>query len=225
MTKFNTISEAIVDLRRGKMLIVVDGPERENEGDFFIPATTISPREATLMIKQGSGLLCAAITEEQRKRLKLPLMVSPQQNTEKTRVNFTISVNARRGIHTGVSSADRTRTIKVLGNPIAKPNDLVRPGHVLGLVAARGGILKRPGHTEAAVTLAKLAGFAPAGTLCEIIRPDGKMANYADLIKLAKKLRLKIIAIKDLIEYAQYINFQMHPDEIGMHKVSENERG
>lgn len=208
MTKFNTISEAITDLRRGKMLIVVDGSERENEGDLFMPVATISPREVTVMIKQGSGLLCAAITEEQRRKLKLPLMVKPQDNTEKTRVNFTISVNARKRVTTGVSAADRTRTIKVLGSPIAKPNDLVRPGHVLGLVAAPEGILKRPGHTEAAVTLARLSGFTPAGVLCEIIRPDGKTANYTDLVKLAKKLRLKIIAIKDLIEYVKRQNFR-----------------
>lgn len=208
MRKFNTISEALADLRRGKMLIVVDGPERENEGDFFMPAATISPREVTVMIKQGSGLLCAAITEEQRKRLKLPLMAGPKQNTEKTRVNFTISVNARKRVTTGVSAADRTRTIKVLGNPVAEPDDLVRPGHVFGLVAAPGGIMKRPGHTEAAVTLAKLAGFAPAGALCEIVRPDGEMAAFADLRELAKKLRLKIIAIKDLIEYVKQQNFR-----------------
>lgn len=208
VNKFNSIPEAITDLRRGKMLIVVDGPERENEGDFFMPADTFSPREATAMIKTGSGILAAAITEAQRKRLKLPLMVSPAQNTEKTRVNFTISVNARRGITTGVSAADRTRTIKVLGSPTAKPNDLVRPGHVLGLVAARGGILKRPGHTEAAVTLAKLAGFEPAGVLCEIVREDGKMASIADLRKFSRKLKVKIITIRDLISYVKQQKFR-----------------
>lgn len=206
MIKFNTIPEAITDLRRGKMLIVVDGPERENEGDFFMPVATISPREVALMIKQGSGLLCVAITEDQKRKLKLPLMVELQENTEKTRVNFTISVNARSGIHTGVSAFDRTRTIQVLGNPSAKPKDLVRPGHVLGLVAHPGGILKRPGHTEAAITLAQLAGFTPAGVLCEIVREDGKMATTTDLRKLARKLNLKIITISDLISYAREQN-------------------
>ncbi len=203
MIKFNTISEALQDLRQGKMLIVVDGKSRENEGDFFMPTETIAPQAVTIMIKKGSGMLAVAISEEQRKRLKLPLMVPPQANTEKTKVNFTISVNARQGITTGISAHDRTRTIKVLGSLNSKPQDLVRPGHVFGLVAARGGIRKRPGHTEAAVTLAKLAGFAPAGVLCEIVRADGRMARRSDLIKLSQKLNLKIVAISDLIQYVK----------------------
>lgn len=204
MTKFNTISEAITDLRRGKMLIVVDGPERENEGDFFMPVDKITSREVAIMIKEGSGILSVAITNEQRKRLGLPFMVSPKQNTERTGVNFTISVNARKGITTGISANDRTRTIKIFGNRNSKPEDLVRPGHVLGLVAERGGILKRPGHTEAAVTLAELAGFEPAGVLCEIIRNDGHVARHSDLVKLSRKLNLKIISISDLIQYVKH---------------------
>lgn len=203
MKDFAKIHKALEALRHGKMLIVVDGPDRENEGDFFMPVATISPREVTMMIKQGGGLICVAMTEEQRRKLKLPLMVSRAKNTEKTRVNFTISVNARKGITTGVSASDRTRTIKVLGLNNSKPYDLVRPGHVLGLVANRAGILKRPGHTEAAVTLSKLAGFEPAGVLCEIVREDGKMATRRDLNKLARKLNLKIIMIRDLIHYVK----------------------
>lgn len=203
MNGFSKIPEALKDLRQGKMLIVVDGPKRENEGDFFMPVETITAREVATMIKQGSGMLAVAISAEQRRRFKLPLMVPPRANTEKTRVNFTISVNAREGITTGVSAYDRLRTIEVLGNPQARPQDLVRPGHVLGLVANRQGVLKRPGHTEAAVTLARLAGFAPAGVLCEIVRADGKMANLFDLAKLAKKLHLKIITIRDLIAYVR----------------------
>lgn len=206
MIKFNTISEAIADLRRGKMLIVIDGPERENEGDFFMPVDTVTPREIAIMIKQGSGILAAAITEAQRRRLRLPLMVPRRKNTEKTKVNFTISVNARKGITTGVSAFDRAATIKILGNPRAKPADLVRPGHVLGLVSHPGGILKRPGHTEAAVTLAKLAGFEPAGVLCEIVGEDGKMGSVAHLREFARKLNLKIITIRDLIDYASPTN-------------------
>lgn len=203
MKIFSKIPQAIADLKNGKMLIVVDGPERENEGDFFMPIETISPRQVAVMIKQGSGILAVAITQEQRRRLKLPLMVPLLKNTEKTGVNFTISVNAAKNITTGVSAYDRTKTMKLLGNPHTKPHELVRPGHVFGLVAAQGGILKRAGHTEATVTLAKLAGFAPAGALCEIVRADGRMAAVPELAKLAKKLRLKIITIRDLIKYVK----------------------
>ncbi|MBI2355865.1 MAG: 3,4-dihydroxy-2-butanone-4-phosphate synthase [Candidatus Doudnabacteria bacterium] len=206
MKHFSKISEAIADLHKGKMLIVVDDPQRENEGDFFMPVDTVTSRHVALMIKEGSGLLCTAITGQQRRRLQLPLMVPRSKNTEKTKVNFTISVNAAKGITTGVSAHDRTKTIKTLGDPSTQPQDLARPGHVFGLVAEQGGILKRAGHTEAAVTLAKFAGFTPAGVLCEIVGPDGRMANYSGLAKLAKKLRLKIITIRDLMTYVKQQN-------------------
>lgn len=198
---FCTIPNAIDELKKGKMLIVVDDPRRENEGDFFCPTETITSTQLTQMIRLGGGLICVAITRSQAAQLSLPLMVEPQKNTENTKVNFAISVNAKNGITTGVSSYDRAKTIKILGNPKSKAEDLVRPGHVFPLIAATGGVIERQGHTEAAVDLVRLAGFAPAGVLCEILSNNGRIARLPDLVKLAKKLQIKIASIADLITY------------------------
>lgn len=200
---FCTITTAIKELKRGKMLIVVDDPRRENEGDFFCPAETISSTQMTDMIRLGGGLICVAITRNQAARLSLPLMVEPEKNLENTKVNFTVSVNAKNGVTTGVSAHDRLKTIKIVGNPKSKAEDLVKPGHVFPLIAAAGGILERQGHTEAAVDLAKVAGFSPTGVLCEIIKNDGKMARLPDLVKLVQKMQIKIVSISDLNSFRE----------------------
>ncbi len=201
MNFFANIPEAVSEIKKGKMLIIVDASNREDEGDFYIPAEKVTPQLINTMIKFGGGLICCAITKQQASRLKLPLMVKPSKNTEKTKVNFTISVNSKKGITTGVSAYDRAKTIKVITNPHSSSNDLARPGHVLGLIAKDGGILERAGHTEAAVDLAKLAQLSPAGVLCEIVGKDGKMAKPSELIRLARKLNVKIVSIADLIRF------------------------
>lgn len=201
MKDFCTIPEAVAEIRKGKLLIVVDNTARENEGDLYIPSDTASPAHITRMIRYGGGLICAAITKEQSRRLALPLMVPASENTEKTHVNFTTSVNARNGITTGVSAFDRARTIKVLANPKSRGRDLVRPGHVFGLVGKSGGVLERDGHTEAAIDLARLAGLTPAGVLCEIVGKGGRMAKRPELIALSRKLHIKIVRIHDLVRY------------------------
>ncbi|MBI2018004.1 GTP cyclohydrolase II [Candidatus Daviesbacteria bacterium] len=198
---FSSIPNAIKDIQRGKMLILLDNPGRENEADFYIPVDKMTPEILTTMIRMGGGLVCTAITQKQAHNLALPLMVDRLENTEKTGVNFTVSVNAKKGITTGVSVYDRVKTIQILGNPKSRPKDITKPGHVLGLVAQNGGVLKRAGHTEAAVDLARLTNLNPAGVLCEILSDNGKVANYSDLEKLSKELDLKIISIDDLIKY------------------------
>lgn len=201
MNYFTNIPAALEGIKQGRMLIIVDNPNRENEGDFYIPAEKLTPQHIITMIRWGGGLICCAITSLQAARLNLPLMVSPSENREKTGVNFTVSVNAKRGVRTGVSAYERTRTIKVLVNPASNANDLVRPGHILGLVAHNRGVLSRGGHTEAAVDLARLAGFSPAGVLCEIVGKQGEMAKMPELIKLSKKLNIKMVSIKDLVKF------------------------
>lgn len=202
MTTFSSIPQALKDIRQGKMLILLD-ESREKEADLYIPADKITPKIITTMIKQAGGLICAAITQKQAHKLNLPLMVDTIDNGEKTGVNFTISISAKKGITTGVSANDRYKTIKILTNPNSSPVDLVKPGHVFGLIAKDGGVLKRAGHTESAVDLARLAGLNPAGVVCEILAKDGNTAKLPDLLKLSKKLNIKIIAIQDLVKYLQ----------------------
>jgi len=201
MNYFATIPQAIEDIKQGKILIIIDNPDRENEGDFYVPVDKATPESILTMIRLGGGLICAAITKQQAVNLQLPLMIDPLENNEKTKVKFTVSVNAKIGITTGVSAFDRLKTIKTLADPKSSPSDLSRPGHVFGLVAENGGVLEREGHTEAAVDLARLSGFTPTGVLCEIVGSDGNMAKLPELIKLSQRLKLKIISIKDLIRY------------------------
>lgn len=201
MNYFATIPEAIKDVKQGKMLIVVDHPDRENEGDLYIPVDTATSKSILTMIKLGGGLICAAITKKQAVNLQLPLMIDPLENNEITKVNFTVSVNAKKGTTTGVSAFDRLKTIKTLADPTSSPPDLSRPGHMFGLVAKNGGVLERDGHTEAAVDLARLAGFTPAGVLCEIVGKNGEMAKLPELVRLSQKLHIKIVFIKDLVTY------------------------
>src|SRR3990167_7271346 len=198
---FCSVPEAIEEIRKGRMLIVVDSPKRENEADLYIPADAATGENINTMLKYGGGIVCAAITPMQAHNLQLSAMVPLAQNTEKTGVNFTVSVNAKRGITTGVSAYDRAKTIRILANPKSRAEDITKPGHVFGLVARAGGLLKREGHTEAAVDLARLAGRRPAGVLCEIVGANGRMARGAEIARLSQKLRIKIVAIKDIVRY------------------------
>lgn len=199
--KFNTIQEALRDIQNGKMVIVVDDKDRENEGDLVMAAEKITPNAVNFMITNGRGLVCVPLTPERIEELKLAQM--SRDNTDKFKTAFTVSVDAspQHGITTGISPSDRAKTIEVLINPKTKICDIAVPGHIFPLRACEGGVLKRAGHTEASVDLARLAGLYPAGVICEIIKDDGKMARGADLFVFAKKHRLKIITIADLIKY------------------------
>jgi len=199
MYKFNTIPDAVEDFKSGKILIVVDDEDRENEGDFIMAATKATPESINFMAQYGRGLICVPMMENRLDELELFSMV--QKNTAHHGTQFTVSVDAIKNTTTGISAFDRAVTIKALVNPQTKPNDLARPGHIFPLKAEKGGVLSRAGHTEAVVDLAKLAGLYPAGVLCEILDNDGTMARVPSLQKLAKKHNLKIITIRDLIEY------------------------
>ncbi|MCM8758924.1 MAG: bifunctional 3,4-dihydroxy-2-butanone-4-phosphate synthase/GTP cyclohydrolase II [Candidatus Omnitrophica bacterium] len=193
------IEEAIKDFKKGKFVIVVDDADRENEGDLVCSAQKVTPSAINFMAKYARGLICVALTEERIKQLNLTPMV--EENTALHHTNFTVSVDAKHGVTTGISAFDRAKTIKVLISPDSKPEDLARPGHIFPIKARDGGVLVRAGHTEAAVDLAKLSGHYPAGVICEIMADDGSMAKMPELSRFAKKHGLKIITIADLIQY------------------------
>lgn len=198
--KLNTIPEAIEDIRQGKLIIVVDDENRENEGDFITAARNVTPEIINFMATHGRGLICAPLIEDRCDELELNLMVD--DNTALHSTQFTVSVDLiGHGCTTGISTADRALTIKALINPEMGAKDLARPGHIFPLRAKKGGVLRRAGHTEATIDLARMAGFEPAGVLVEIMNEDGTMARLTDLVKVAEKFDLKIISIKDLIEY------------------------
>ncbi len=199
MYKFDRIEDAIEDIKRGKMVIVVDDEDRENEGDLVMAAEKVTPEAINFMAKHARGLICVPIISKRLDDLGIPPMVST--NTSPFNTAFSVSVEARHGITTGISAYDRARTIKVLISPDTKPQDIAMPGHVFPLRAVKGGVLKRAGHTEAAVDLARLAGLYPAGVVCEIMNEDGTMARVPTLMKMAEQFGLKIITIKDLIEF------------------------
>jgi 3,4-dihydroxy 2-butanone 4-phosphate synthase/GTP cyclohydrolase II len=196
---FDKIESVVADLRKGKMIIVVDDADRENEGDLVMAAQHVTPAAVNFMARFGRGLICVPTTAERLQQLGIDRMV--QQNRESFRTDFQVSVDAARGITTGISAADRARTIQIMAEPTAVPEDLVQPGHVFPLRARPGGVLQRAGHTEAAVDLAGLAGCRPIGVLCEILNDDGTMARLPQLLKFAKKHKLKICTIEDLIEF------------------------
>lgn len=196
---FNTIEEAIEDIRNGKMVIVVDDEDRENEGDFLMAADKVTPEAINIMVKYGRGLVCMPITKERAAELDLDYMVT--EGADPDEAAFTISVDHKKLTTTGISAPDRANTIRELINPEAKPHDFRRPGHVFPLKAVDGGVLRRAGHTEAAIDLARLAGCSPAGIICEIIHDDGDMARLPELIELSKKFDMKLVTIKDLIAY------------------------
>lgn len=196
----DTIESAIEDIKAGKMVIVVDDEERENEGDFIIASRCATPEVINFMSKYGRGLICVSLLEERCKELGLELMVN--NNTALHETAFTVSVDLLgHGCTTGISAHDRAKTIQALINPYTNPNDLGKPGHIFPLIAKKGGVLRRAGHTEAAVDLARLAGFEPSGVLVEIMNDDGSMARLAQLKQIAEKFEFKIVSIKDLIEY------------------------
>ncbi len=198
--KLNTIEEAITDIQNGKVIIVVDDEDRENEGDFLTAARNITPEVVNFMATHGRGLICAAITEEKAKELQLELMVT--SNTALHETAFTVSIDLLGyGCTTGISASDRSKTIQAMIDPNMKAKDFGRPGHIFPLIAKNGGVLRRTGHTEATIDFARLAGFEPCGALVEIMNEDGTMARLPDLMKIAKKFDLKIVTIKDLISY------------------------
>jgi|YelNatPaOPRAMG01_1025707.scaffolds.fasta_scaffold00008_113 3,4-dihydroxy 2-butanone 4-phosphate synthase/GTP cyclohydrolase II len=196
---FNTIEEAIEDIRQGKIVIVVDDEDRENEGDFIMAAEKVTPEAINFMTKYGRGLICVAMTPERLRELDLHPMVT--ENTAHMGTQFTVSVDARYGTTTGISAYDRATTIRALVDPRTRPEDLARPGHIFPLRAREGGVLNRAGHTEAVVDLCRLAGLYPAGVLCEIMDEDGTMARVPKLMELARQFGMKIITVRDLIEY------------------------
>lgn len=198
---FTNIKTAAGQMKNGKMIIVVDDEKRENEGDLIMAAEKVTPESINFMIKNGRGLICTPMIEEDLQRLHLALMTS--ENTESHQTQFTISVDAKKNTTTGISAFDRAETIKVLADSNSKPGNLRKPGHIFPLKAQPGGVLKRAGHTEAAVDLAKIAGLRPIGILCEIIKDNGEMARLDDLKIFSEKHNLSIITIRDLIEYRQ----------------------
>ncbi|MBD0725835.1 3,4-dihydroxy-2-butanone-4-phosphate synthase [Flavobacterium sp. L1I52] len=198
--QLNTIEEAIEDIRQGKIILVVDDENRENEGDFLAAAEKATPEMINFMATHGRGLICAPLTESRCKELGLNVMVG--NNTDPMETAFTVSVDLRgKGVTTGISASDRAETILALTDPATKPHDLARPGHVFPLIAKEGGVLRRTGHTEAAIDFARLAGFKPAGVIVEVMNEDGTMARLPQLVKIAKKFDIKVVSIEALVAY------------------------
>ncbi len=197
--RFNTIEEAVEDLRQGKMVILIDDEDRENEGDLMIAAENATPEAVNFMAREGRGLICLSLTPERCDELDLPLMV--RDNTSNFGTGFTVSIEARRGVTTGISAADRHTTIKTAIDPAAGPDDLARPGHVFPLRAREGGVLVRIGQTEGSVDLCRIAGLYPAAVICEIMKDDGTMARVPDLLEFSSRFHLKMITVKDIVEF------------------------
>ncbi|MDR0766705.1 MAG: 3,4-dihydroxy-2-butanone-4-phosphate synthase, partial [Odoribacteraceae bacterium] len=195
---FNTIEEAIADIRDGKMIVVVDDPDRENEGDLLMAAEKVTPAAVNFMTREARGLVCMPVVRERLEALNIDAMVAT--NTDKKQTAFTVSIDAV-GCTTGVSAFDRARTISRVLDMDSRPGDFTRPGHVFPLIARDHGVLLRAGHTEAAVDMARLAGLYPAGVICEVMNEDGSMARVPDLARFVEKHRLKMITISDLIDY------------------------
>ena len=197
--KFSKISSIIKDAKKGKMFILVDDKNRENEGDLVIPGSKCNSKTINFMAKHGRGLICLALTKKQIDNLKLPLM-SPI-NKSRMQTAFTISIEAKNGITTGISAHDRAKTVKTAINPKVKKSEIVSPGHVFPLVARNGGVLERAGHTEASVDISKLSNLNPSSVICEVMNEDGRMARLNDLYKFSKKHNIKLASIEDLISY------------------------
>jgi len=209
---FDSTESIVADIRRGKMVIVVDDEDRENEGDLIMAGQHATPAAVNFMARFGRGLICAPTTSERLEQLGIGRMV--RENRESFRTDFQVSVDAARGVTTGISAADRAKTIQIMASPTAVPEDLVQPGHVFPLRARPGGVLQRAGHTEAAVDLATLAHCRPIGVLCEILNDDGTMARLPELKKFAKKHRLKICSIADLIQFRRTSEKLVEPVEV-----------
>jgi len=226
---FNSILEILEDLKQGKMVIVVDDEDRENEGDLVMTASFVKPQDINFMAKNGRGLICVPMEEERLKQLDLELMLKDKTLSspeDPFKTGWMISADAARGITTGISAYDRSRTIEVLINPQTRPEDLVRPGHIFPLRARRGGVLVRAGHTEATIDLMRLAGLYPAGVICEIMNDDGTMSRLPQLIEFSKQHSLKICSIASLIEYRrrsekliERVSETILPTEFGKYKL------
>jgi 3,4-dihydroxy 2-butanone 4-phosphate synthase / GTP cyclohydrolase II len=197
----NHPSELIEDIKNGKMIILIDDEDRENEGDLVLAADFVTPEKINFMISEARGLVCLALTEEQVEKLELSQMVPTHKNNSSNKTAFTVSIEATEGVSTGISAADRAHTIRVATHPNAKSSEVSTPGHVFPIMAREGGVLKRAGHTEGSVDLSRLAGLNPAAVICEIMNPDGTMARVNDLKDFALKHNLKIGTIVDLIKY------------------------
>jgi len=213
------IGSIIKDAKKGKIFILVDNKNRENEGDLIIPASKANSKSINFMAKHGRGLICLALTKKQVDKLALPLMSAV--NKARMQTAFTVSIEAKKGITTGISAFDRAKTIKVAINENSKKKDIVSPGHVFPLVARRGGVLERAGHTEASVDISKLAKLNPSSVICEVMNEDGRMARLDDLLKFAKKHNLKIASIEDLISYRlknEKFMFNIHNKKIKINK-------
>ncbi len=195
----SSIEEVLQDVREGKMIIIVDDEDRENEGDVMIASEKVTPEAITFMARYACGLICLSLTEDRVRQLDLPLMV--QDNTSPYNTAFTVSIEAKEGITTGISAFDRARTVQVAADPNSTADDITRPGHIFPLAAREGGVLVRVGHTEASVDLARLAGLRPSGVICEVMNEDGTMARLPDLEVFAEKHGMKIVSIADLIKY------------------------
>ncbi|OHX65455.1 bifunctional 3,4-dihydroxy-2-butanone-4-phosphate synthase/GTP cyclohydrolase II [Flammeovirga pacifica] len=218
--KLNSIEEAIEAIKNGEIIVVVDDEDRENEGDFVCAAEKVTPEIINFMSKEGRGLICAPLIEDQCENLGLELMVG--KNTAAFETPFTVSIDLiGHGCTTGISASDRSKTIRALTDPSIDPSELGKPGHIFPLKAKRGGVLRRAGHTEAAIDLARLAGLQPAGVLVEIINDDGTMARLPDLVKVAKKFDLKLISIEDLIQYRLKLEDTLVEEEIGVDMPTE----
>jgi 3,4-dihydroxy 2-butanone 4-phosphate synthase/GTP cyclohydrolase II len=198
---FATIEEAAEEFRQGRIVIIVDDEDRENEGDLACAAEKVTPEIINFMARFGRGLICLSLTEERLDQLRIPLQVSESDNTAARSTAFCVSIEAKRGVTTGISAADRATTILVAVDPRTKPSDLARPGHVFPLRARKGGVLVRPGHTEAVVDLARIAGLVPAGVICEVLNDDGSMARLPQLREFASRHNLKMISVADLVRY------------------------
>ncbi len=201
MSDLNSIYEILEDVKAGKPVILVDDEDRENEGDLIVAADYITPQMINFMATEARGLICLSLTSEQIERLELPLMTKDESNRSPNRTAFTVSIEAARGVTTGISAADRALTVKVAANPNAHPNDIIVPGHIFPIRAQEGGVLKRAGHTEASVDLARLSGLNPAAVICEIMNPDGTMARMPELVVFARKHGIRIGTIESLIRH------------------------
>jgi len=199
--KFHSVEEIVADLKSGQFVILIDDENRENEGDLIIASDFVSPEAINFMTKEARGLICVSISVEQAKRLSLPLMVREEDNFSPHRTAFTISVEAAKGVSTGISAADRAQTVKVLCDSRSQPGDVISPGHIFPIRAQKGGVLKRAGHTEASIDFCKLAGLNSSAVICEIVNPNGTMARIPELMKFAEKHNLKIGTIESLIRY------------------------
>jgi 3,4-dihydroxy 2-butanone 4-phosphate synthase / GTP cyclohydrolase II len=207
--RFATIEEAIKDIHEGKMVVVVDDEDRENEGDLTLAAEKITPEVINFMAKYGRGLICLALTPERLDELQIPMMVT--ENTSNYGTAFCVSIEARHKVTTGISAADRAQTILAAIDPATRPSDLARPGHIFPLRARRGGVLVRAGQTEASVDLASIAGLRPAGVICEIMNEDGSMARVPQLVEFCRKHQLKMVTVADLIKYRMRTERYVHP--------------